>query len=131
MERVRDLMNAAIPAAMVTGFEHLIPGLVLPDPDDRHVLAAAIQAEAEVIVTFNLKDFPDSILKYHNIEAKHPDEFLVALLKSEPVLLCEAIKKQRAGLRNPPKTADELLTTFSTQGLVQTVHELRQFADSL
>jgi hypothetical protein len=51
-------MDAALPGAMVEHFEHRIPGLTLPDADDRHVLAAAIEAGADVIVTFNTRDFP-------------------------------------------------------------------------
>lgn len=57
LERTRDLMNANVRDCLVTGYEPLIDGLTLPDPDDRHVLAAAIRASADVIVTFNLKDF--------------------------------------------------------------------------
>ncbi|MDR3360146.1 MAG: PIN domain-containing protein [Bifidobacteriaceae bacterium] len=56
--RTRRLMNDAIRDVTVTGYEHLIDQLNLPDPDDRHVLAAAIHAEAQVIVTRNLRDFP-------------------------------------------------------------------------
>ncbi len=58
LERTRRLMREAVPDCMVTGFEHLEDGLDLPDPDDRHVLAAAIRANAQTIVTFNLRDFP-------------------------------------------------------------------------
>jgi predicted nucleic acid-binding protein len=62
LTRLRVLMNESIPDSLVTDFEHLIPSLELPDPDDCHVLAAAITAEAKTIVTFNLKDFPTSII---------------------------------------------------------------------
>ncbi|WP_349618572.1 PIN domain-containing protein, partial [Azotobacter salinestris] len=57
--RVRELMDRHVPGALVTGFESLIPGITLPDPEDRHVVAAAVQTRAEAIVTFNLKGFPD------------------------------------------------------------------------
>ena len=67
-ERIRDLMNAHIADCIVTGYEELIPSLALPDPDDRHVLAAAISCEADIILTFNLKDFPEDILSRHGIE---------------------------------------------------------------
>jgi hypothetical protein len=55
------------------------PGLALPDPNDHHVLAAAIRCKAEVIVTFNLKDFPVSTLEAFDIEPQHPDEFIIDL----------------------------------------------------
>lgn len=58
LARCRELMNRHVPDGLVTGYEPLIPTLALPDPDDRHVLAAAIQAQSELIVTFNLGDFP-------------------------------------------------------------------------
>lgn len=59
LERRRDAMNRALPDAAITGYEPLISGLELPDADDRHVLAAAIRARAALIVTHNLKDFPE------------------------------------------------------------------------
>lgn len=62
LDRTRALMEAAIPAAMVTGYEPLVPTLTLPDEDDRHVLAAAIRCGAQVIVTTNLRDFPTEAL---------------------------------------------------------------------
>lgn len=58
LERTRSLMNAHVRDSLVTGFEHLIPSVELPDADDRHVVAAAIHGGASLIVTFNLKDFP-------------------------------------------------------------------------
>lgn len=130
-ERVRDLMNTAIPDGMVAGYENLIDSLTLPDADDRHVLAAAIHAGAQAIVTFNLKDFPADALAGHGIAAIHPDEFVAALFDAAPGSVCAAVKRQRDGLRNPPKTAAELLATFESQGLVQTVARLRQFAELL
>ena len=124
-------MNEAVRDCLVTGYEDLSESLFLPDPDDRHVLAAAIRANAEVIVTFNLKDFPPGVLANHNIEAQHPDEFLASLFDAAPGAVCAAVKRQREGLRNPPKTVDELLVTLESQGLVQLVTRLRQFVDLL
>jgi hypothetical protein len=70
LQRTRELMTRAVPDCMVTGSEGLIDGLVLPDADNRHVLAAAIRAGARAIVTFNLDDFPAERLASYNIEAK-------------------------------------------------------------
>src|SRR5262249_27249287 len=108
-----------------------IDSLVLPDPNDRHVLAAAIRANAQVIVTCNLKDFPGETLSRLDIEAQHPDDFFISLFAVAPGLVCTAVKRQREGLRNPPKTAEELLVTLESQGLTQAVSRLRQFADLL
>src|SRR5262249_22314932 len=116
---------------LVTDYEELIPALTLPDPDDRHVLAAAIRARADVIVTINLGDFPAATLKTYGIEAQHPDDFIVHLLDLAPGTVCAAVKRQRESLRNPPKSADERLATFEKQGLAQTVARLREFADLL
>ena len=130
-ERVRDLMNAHVRDCLVADYEELIPALTLPDPDDRHVLAAAIRARADVIVTINLADFPAATLRTYGIEAQHPDDFIVHLLDLAPGTVCAAVKRQRESLRNPPKSADELLATFEKQGLAQTVARLREFIDLL
>jgi len=84
LERTRSLMNAHVLDCLVTGHEDLIEGLTLPDPDDRHVLAAAIRSSASVIVTFNLDDFPPKYLDELGIEARHPDEFIARLIKLAP-----------------------------------------------
>ncbi|MGM0639349.1 MAG: PIN domain-containing protein [Pseudomonadota bacterium] len=77
LSRTRQLMNEAVEDSLVTGHEPLIQGLTLPDPDDRHVLAAAIRAGAQLIITFNLKDFPSATLDSFGIEAVHPDAFIL------------------------------------------------------
>jgi hypothetical protein len=130
-ERIRDLMNAHVRDCLVTGYEDLIPALALPDPNDRHVLAAAIRAGADVIVTANLADFPADVLNQYGMEAQHPDEFVAHLLELAPAVVCGAAKKQRESLRNPPKTVEEYLHALARQGLAQTVAALRQFADLL
>jgi len=131
LARTRSLMNEAIRDCLVTGYEDLIASLSLPDPDDRHVLAAAIRAGARVIVTYNLADFPAQTLARFDIEAQHPDDFLVGLLDLAPDVVCAAVKRQRESLQNPPKTAEELLATLESQGLTQAVARLRQFIDLL
>ena len=76
LERTRSLMDENAPDCLVEGYEHLIPQVTLPDADDRHVVAAAIHARADAIVTFNLKDFPAAELVRFNLEAIHPDDFI-------------------------------------------------------
>ncbi len=131
LTRTRILMNEAVRDCLVTGHEDLIASLSLPDPDDRHVLAAAIRAGASVIVTYNLRDFPAETLARFDIEAHHPDDFLVCLLDQAPGMVCAAVKRQRESLRNPPKTVQELLATLESQGLTQSVSRLSQFIDLL
>ena len=84
LDRTRRLMNDSIRDVTVTGYEHLIDRLDLPDPDDRHVLAAAIHAEAHVIVTRNLRDCPSDRLRTWGVEARHPDDFLTRLHQDRP-----------------------------------------------
>lgn len=78
LERTRTLMDQVDPQSLVTGYEARIPSLHLPDADDRHVLAAALEAQATVIVTFNLSDFPAETLAPLGVQALHPDRFLCA-----------------------------------------------------
>lgn len=127
LERTRERMNHAVRDCVVSDFEFMIPSLSLPDPDDRHVVAAAIHCGASLIITFNLKDFPDSALKPHKLVAQHPDDFIVDLLDLHPAGVLEAVTSHRRSLKSPPKTADEYLDTLLAQGLTQTVAVLRQW----
>jgi predicted nucleic acid-binding protein len=131
LQRTRDLMDQHVRDALVTHYEELIPGLELPDPNDRHVLAAAIRAAANVIVTFNLKHFPTDRLEPYGIEAQHPDDFIAYQFDLDPPAVCNAVSKQRAALRNPPLSVDQLLETFARQSLPETVERLRQYSDLL
>lgn len=99
------------------GYESLIPALQLPDPNDRHVLAAAIRGRADVIVTANLRDFPEPIISAFGIEAQHPDEFVLNLLDLAPGIVAAAAQEHRQSLRNPPKTVQEYLETLEAQSL--------------
>ncbi len=131
LRRTRELMDAHVRDALVTDYEDLIPPLTLPDPDDRHVLAAAIRSGASVIVTFNLRDFPASALAPHGLEAQHPDAFLQTQLDRAPDLVQAAVRRHRASLRNPSRTVTEYLTTLKAQGLLRTVARLRRSADRI
>ncbi len=103
----------------------------MPDPDDRHVLAAAIKGKVDVIVTSNLKDFPESVLKAHDIQAEHPDEFITHLIDLRPGAVYDAVKKQRALLHNPTMTVDDLLLRFESLELRETTAKLRAVAELL
>ena len=128
LERTRDLMNQSVPDCLVAGFECLIAGLSLPDPDDRHVLAAAIHGGAETIVTYNLADFPPDTLAAHGIQPQHPDDFIAHFLDIEPVAVCSSAKQHRESLRNPPKTVEEYLAALARVSLPQTVAGLKRYA---
>ncbi len=128
LERTRSLMDGAVRGCLVTDYADLVDSLTLPDPDDRHVLAAAVRAGADVIVTYNLGDFPADTLTAYGIEVQHPDEFIGHLLDVAPAVVTTAAKHQREALRSPPRTVDEFLATLEQQGLVRTVAVLRQHA---
>jgi predicted nucleic acid-binding protein len=131
LERTRDKMDLATRDCLVYGYESVIPSLTLPDPDDRHVLAAAIVGRCDVIVTQNLKDFPEAAVAPFQIETLHPDEFLSNQLSLAPGIFCSAIRKVRARLLHPPYSVEEYLAILTRQGLVATVGELESFADLL
>lgn len=129
VQRTRELMDRAVPDCLVEGYEPIVEGLQLPDPDDRHVLAAAICAGAQTIVTFNLKDFPSDALEPYGIEAIDPDAFVLQQADLHEAALVAAARDHRASLVNPPKDVDEYLDTLSAQGLVATADRLRDFAE--
>jgi hypothetical protein len=127
LERTQALMNLAVPDALVEGFEDWVDMLHLPDPDDRHGLAAAIQAQASVIVTMNLKDFPEEVLEPFGVEAVHPDTFFLRLLKQNPGAIINAFRLQRESMKSPSVPPDQFLQIFERQGLQGTVQWLRPF----
>jgi predicted nucleic acid-binding protein len=131
LNRTRRLMNSAVRDCLVAGFESLIPTLALPDQNDRHVLAAAIHGSANVIVTSNLVDFPVATLTGFGIEAQHPDAFLVQMFRTSQTEVCDAVKRIRQRLRNPPKSAQEYLQTLSQLGLTETVTVLQPLVDQI
>ena len=131
LAKVRDLMDANVRDAKVEGYEALIESLQLPDPNDRHVLAAAIRCNANAIVTFNLKDFPQNALAPFGIDAIHPDDFIYYQIDMAPSRCCSAFKRQRQALKNPAMDIDEFLATLQRQQLPQTVSKLREFIDFL
>lgn len=124
LERTAQLMSQAIPDSLVTGYESLIGSLQLPDKHDRHVLAAAIKGQAELIVTFNLKDFPTSHLEAFNIWAIHPDEFISDLIETAPERVILAARQQRAALRKPPQTTQDYIDAILRQRLPRTANFL-------
>lgn len=127
LHRTRDLMNSNVRDCLVDNYQFLIESIHLPDPDDRHVVAAAIKSGASYIVTYNLRDFPASALAPYDIYAQHPDEFIVNQLDLNAAKVCGALAAQRANLKNPPLTQDELLDVFLKIGLAASVARLKDW----
>ena len=125
LDKVRQLMNENVPGSVVTGFEGLIDAIELPDPDDRHVVAAAIKTRAEAIVTFNIKDFPDSALSPFGIVALHPDEFVSNIIDHNMAMAAGAAQRHRRSLKNPPFTTSDYLDLLQKQKLPNSVSRLR------
>lgn len=121
VERRRMRMDQAFPDSLVTGYAHLIGGLELPDPDDRHVLAAAIAGRADVIVTYNQRDFPATALAPFGIEAQHPDEFLNHQRTLDEGCFIQSVRAIRARLRNPPYSADHYIDHLRSAAQLQVV----------
>ena len=129
LKRTKDLMNSHVRDCLGEDYEYLIAKLSLPDENDRHVLAAAIKANAEMILTFNLRDFPDKILQTHNIKAIAPDKLLSELFDFNTDNFNLAFERQLESLKHPPKTAEELFQIFESQRLVETINKHRNYQE--
>ena len=131
LEATRRAMDLAFPAALVSDFEGLIPALNLPDPDDRHVLAAAVYARAELIITVNLNDFPKAALRSHSIVAAHPDSFVDCLFDLDEADAIGAIAGMRGRLRAPAMSPDDFIDSLAQVGMPLTVSRLRRRANRI
>ncbi len=125
LERTTALMCKAVPDSLVSGYEPLVEGLELPDTTDRHVLAVAIRSGSQVIVTENLKDFPEFALAPYGIEAQSPDLFVLHLLDLAPSAVSGVVQQQAADLANPPMSVAQLLDRLTIAGLPRAVAALR------
>lgn len=126
LERTRQLMNERVLDCLITDYEDLIKNTILPDQNDGHILAAAIKAQAQIIVTYNVKDFPCEILKRFEIEAQHPDTFLRHQLDLKLPIFLSSVKNIRERLKKPPLSADQYLAILFSH-LPQTVSILKQY----
>jgi hypothetical protein len=131
IQRLRQTIDTAIPDCLVTGYETAIDQLELPDPDDRHVVAAAITCSADTIVTFNMNDFPASVLAPYRLEALRPDEFVNRLITLVPQAVCRAALRHRANLRRPAMTVETYLETLRSRGLPDTANRLPEICSTL
>lgn len=105
-------MKSQFPDANITKFDSRIEHMCV-DPGDRHVVAAAVQAGASIIVTSNIRHFPDSDLRPLKIEAQSIDTFLMMLYRDAPTTVEEIINAQASALQRPPLTVTEVLDTLA------------------
>ena len=126
LRRTRELMDAAVPDCLVTGYEPLVSALQLPDPNDRHILAAAIRGAASTIITFNEKDFPDAILDPYGIHVRHPDDFILDVVEIHDQQCIAAVREDIAHYVVEPLTVDEYLESLENAGVPKTAEYLRE-----
>lgn len=125
VDRLLDEMRSAFPDASVTGYRALVDGLTC-DPKDRHVLAAAVRADAAAIVTFNTADFPASSLEPFDLEALDPDTFLLDQLDLAPPAVLDELERQAAANRREPATVPALLDALERAGVPAFADEVRR-----
>lgn len=127
----RDSMREAVPDWEVPelAWVALVQGIQLPDPDDAHVLAAAIAGHADCIVTSNLKDFPVPVLRQFGIEALDPDTFIINQWDLNPVQAIAAFKRMRARRKNPHSSPEDFADALELGGLPATANRLRLAAE--
>lgn len=116
--------NMAFPDALVQHYESLIGHLELPDQKDRHVLAAAIKTNAHVIVSNNIKDFPEDVLNKYGLKIKTPDDFLTDIIDLNPVIAIEAFKEMVQNKKNPELDEYDVLDCLRRNGLKDTADYL-------
>ena len=126
LERTRELMCNAVPDCLVSGYQDLMGDLDLPDPNDRHVLAAAIRSGSQVIVTENINDFPSATLETYNIEAQTPDVFVLHLIDLSPTTVANVVQPQATALKKPPMSVSDVLDRLARSGLPRSVAALRE-----
>jgi predicted nucleic acid-binding protein len=125
VEHLIGEMRQAFPDAEVRGHDSLIDALTC-DPKDRHVLAAAVRADAGAIVTFNTTDFPDESVRRYDLEVLAPDAFMLNLLDLAPGTVLDELHRQAAANRREPRTLPNLLDALSRAGAAAFADEVRR-----
>ncbi|WCM27339.1 PIN domain-containing protein [Sphingomonas sp. QA11] len=131
LQATKGLMNLAVPEATVTGYERHIQIVNLPDPDDRHVAAAAIEAGAPIIVTWNLRDFPLAELRKHGLVRQSPDALLVNLYEQIPEMLVASLANARRNLSRSRISGSDFIGILRGQKLVKLAAQIEKHLDDL
>ncbi|ROP74358.1 PIN domain-containing protein [Curtobacterium sp. PhB115] len=126
IDRRLAMMRTYFPDALVTGHDDLVDGLTC-DPKDRHVLAAAVRGSADVLVTFNLRDFPPSSLAALDVEAVHPDEFLLDQLDLYPGAVTRVLGELAEDYVDPPQSIVDVLETLRRAGVPRFADDVRRY----
>lgn len=119
VDKYLTTLAMAFPEAFITGWESLEHAVELPDPDDRHVVAVALKARADVIVTSNLKDFPSEALEPLDLRVISPDDFLSQLFDEDPQEATAAMRSLVVSKRHPPRTMSEESEHLRCLGLIR------------
>jgi predicted nucleic acid-binding protein len=127
----RDSMRAAVPDWEVpeSAWQALAANLELPDPNDTHVLAAAIAGHADCIVTANLRDFPVNAVRPYGIEVVDPDRFIINQWDLDPIVAIAAFKRMRSRWKKPEATAEDFAEALERGGLPATAQRLLEAAE--
>jgi predicted nucleic acid-binding protein len=125
VSRLIGEMSGAFVDAEVGGYRSLIDSMAC-DPKDRHVMAAAVRADAGAIVTFNVADFPDAAVLEYELDVIHPDDFLMDVLDLAPRVVLGELALQAAANRREPKTVALLLDVLERSGVPAFVDEVRR-----
>jgi hypothetical protein len=131
LQRTRRLMDNALPAATVRAYSVHIPAVSLPDPNDRHVVAAAIASGASMILTWNIQDFPARELKKFGLRRQTPDTFLMDLYKTAPDLMVGSLANARRNLSKSRVSALEFIDILKNQKLLRLAKQIQERAADL
>ncbi len=131
LQRARQLMDVALPTATVRGYEHHIATVTIPDPGDRHVVAAGIAADASLILTWNLRHFPAKELKKFGLRRETPDAFLSGLYDDAPDLIIGSLANARRNLTKSQVLAVDFIEILENQRLVELAKRARKHIASL
>ena len=131
LDKLQGSMTSAFPDAEVTGYEPFVGSIELPDPDDRHVVAAALVGKASGIVTANTKDFPPGTLAPLAIEVVHPDDFIVNIIDLHPSRAVAACRRHREALSKSKPSPAAFLDLYAQAGLIQARQRLQPHQDLL